>query len=166
MLVGIAVYGGVLYWYGEEEFDPEHGELLTTRVAKPLYAAVQEVYFVNAFNGREATVEEAEAASRQPLVSISHWSPNIINVSFGDREKIARVGNDFWTPVVRPDVREFMQVVHLLAALTLGYVAGKFNAALYRRRRALPAGNGVREPVVREGEASSPTPAAETDSPR
>jgi hypothetical protein len=163
-LVGVAVYGGVLYWYGDSEFDPERGELLTSRAAEPVYDVVSEAYYIDVYSGREADTVEAGAAATRGLVPMSYWEPSTVDVPFGSI-KVAKVGNTFWSPNERPVRREFMQVFHLLAALTLGYFAGKFAAATYRGRIAPPA------PIVREsesyaGEPNSLAPAAETGSRR
>ncbi|HEV7278839.1 MAG TPA: hypothetical protein VGN57_01395 [Pirellulaceae bacterium] len=161
-LVGVSVYGGVLYWYGEAELDPELGELLTTRAAEPVYDAVREVYYVDVYSGREADVVEAGAAAKRGLSRLGYWKKNV-GGPFAST-LVAKVGNVYWSPQVRPERRDFMQVVHLLAALTLGYVAGKFGAALYRRRKPAPAAADVGERASRDGEISSPAPGGGTGS--
>jgi hypothetical protein len=162
-LVGVAVYGGVLYWYGDGEFDPELGRLLTTRGARPVYVAVREVYYIDVFTRREADAVEAAAAAERGLSQLGYWNKSVSGPIASTL--VAKVGNVYWDPEVRPARREFMQVFHLLAALTLGYVAGKFGAGLVRRRGAAPsAADDSRAP--RESEASSPAPGGGTGSPR
>lgn len=150
-LVGVSVYGGVLYWYGEAEFDPESGELLTSRAAKPVYDAIKEVYYVEEFTGREADAVEAGAAAKRGLAPLGYWQPSVKGPVAS--KLVAKVGNAYWEPKVRPDRRDFMQVAHLLAALTLGYVAGKFGAALYRRRKASTAAITASEQTSPDGRA-------------
>lgn len=158
-LVGVSVYGCVLYGYGDAEFDPESGELLTSRAAKPVYDTIKEVYYVEEFTGREADAVEAGAATKRGLAPLGYWEPSVGGPVAS--KLVAKVGNAYWEPRVRPDRRDFMQIIHLLTALTLGYVAGKFGAALHRRRMAPTA---TWEQASSVGEISSPAPGGGTGS--
>lgn len=164
-LIGVSVYGGVLYWYGDEEFDPDRGELLTTRGAKPVFNAIRDLYYVDAFSGREATPDESRTISGYEFVPISHWDRNLKDVPFGDASRVASPRDIYWSIGVRPASRDFMQVFHLLAALTLGYGAGKLGAGLYRRRQPLPT-DSVAEAGSPRDASSSLAPGGGTGSRR
>jgi hypothetical protein len=117
-LIPVIAYAGLHIAAGNAELDPYEGKLPTTRVLQPMFEVVVTRSWVDLNTGKAL--------------------PNYNPAAFPDRHQGSPMLPAGMSPVTvseSPDRTTFMTLGHVLMAMLLGYVGGKFAVVIQRHQK-------------------------------